>query len=59
MLLLNDVPTHQRLAYILGPTLDRSQRRDNSRKAVTMALLGAAMLLLAFLWHVTSSTGYR
>jgi hypothetical protein len=58
MQLLNDVPADKRLAYMLGPTLARYQRRDGSHSVVTMALLGAAMLLLAFLWHVTHFSGH-
>jgi hypothetical protein len=58
MLLLNDVPAQKRLAYMLGPTLDRSQRRDSSHRVATITLLGAAMLLLLLLWHVTRFTGY-
>jgi hypothetical protein len=56
--LLNDVPAEKRLAYILGPTLARYQRKDSSRRAVTLAVLGAATLLLLFLWHVSGLTGH-
>jgi hypothetical protein len=57
--MLNDVPADKRLAYLLGPTLDRSQRRDDSYRVVTMTLLGAAtLLLLFFLRHLTGFSGY-
>jgi hypothetical protein len=57
--MLNDVPADKRLAYMLGPTLDRLQRRDSSRKTGTLAVLGVAtLLLLFFLWHLTHLAGH-
>jgi hypothetical protein len=56
-LMLNDVPADTRLAYLLGPTRDRSQRRGSSPRVVTLAVLGAATLLLFFLWHVPRGYG--
>ena len=49
-MLLNDVPADKRLAYILGPTLDRHHRRGRSRRAGRLAMLGGAALLLLVLW---------
>jgi hypothetical protein len=50
--MLNDVQPEKRLAYILGPTLDRHQGRGKSRRAVRLALLGAGTLVLFFLWEL-------
>jgi len=50
--MLNDVPHEKRLAYILGPTLDRYQGREKARWAVSLALLGASALVLLVLWQM-------
>src|SRR5262245_3691805 len=51
-MLLKDVPPEQRLAYILGPTLDRPQGRGMAQRAVRLAPLGAGTLMLFVLWEL-------
>jgi len=50
--MLNDVQPEKRLAYILGPTLDRHRGRGMSRWAVRLALLGAGALVVLVLREV-------
>jgi len=50
--MLNDVPPEKRLAYMLGPTLDRHQGSGQSRRAVRLTLLGASTLVLLVLWEL-------
>ena len=52
MRLLNDVQPEKRLAYLLGPTLDRHQGRGMSQRAVRLAILGACALPLLLLWEM-------
>jgi len=49
-MLLNDVQADRRLAYLLGPTLARHQRRGRSRRAVRLTVFGGSVLLLLALW---------
>jgi hypothetical protein len=51
-MLLNDIQADKRLAYMLGPTLDRYHRRERSLRAVRLAVLGVSALLLLFLWKM-------
>ena len=57
MLLLNDVQDEKRLAYLLGLNVER-HRRGISRRVVSMALMGAVVLLLFFLWEMGDFRGY-
>jgi hypothetical protein len=50
--MLNDVQPEKRLAYMLGPTLDRRQGRGVYRRAVRLAVLGAGVLVLLGLWQM-------
>jgi len=56
--MLNDVQTGKRLAYLLGPTLERYQGRGRPRRAVRLAILGAIALLLFFLWELSGFKGH-
>jgi hypothetical protein len=49
-MLLNDVQADKQLAYLLGSTLNRHQRRGRSRRAGRLAVLGGCALLLLVLW---------
>jgi hypothetical protein len=51
--MLNDVPPEKRLAYMLGPTLDRHQGGSSlSHRATRLGLLGAGTLVLLVLWEL-------
>jgi hypothetical protein len=50
--MLNDVQTEKRLAYMLGPTLERHPGRRMSRRAARLAVLGAGTLVLLVLWEL-------
>jgi hypothetical protein len=51
-IMLNDVQTEKRLAYMLGPTLERHPGRRMSRRAARLAVLGAGTLVLLVLWEL-------
>jgi hypothetical protein len=48
-MLLNDVPTDKRLAYLLDLHVPR-QRRGRARRTASLVVLGAGALLLLFAW---------
>jgi hypothetical protein len=50
--MLNDVPADKRLAYMLGPTLDRHIRNRLFWRAARLGLLGARTLVLLGLWEL-------
>ena len=52
MLLLNDIQDDKRLAYLLSPTLARYPGRRRSRRGPGLALLGAGIFVLFFLWEL-------
>ena len=50
MLLLNDVQHDQRLAYLLGPTLARYDKKGKSQRKVWLVVLGAGAVTVFFVW---------
>jgi hypothetical protein len=51
--MLNDVPPEKRLAYMLGPTLDRHRGGSSlSHRAARLGFWGAGALVLLVLWEL-------
>ena len=51
-MLLNDVQPNKRLAYLLGFTIERHVCGSGFWTARGIAVIGAAALLLFFLWRI-------